>query len=255
MNSPPAVRRLNLASCPASAFRRSGDVLPQIKEYERVSTTIVNAYVGPLVRYCLANLSSVWRSRLQRQLLSIILSHGWHGARRGSLAPCREARCYQDRPAAFRARGSAPSCSVFPAVWCQFDMGGTGTGISLISEAAHLSADGMLGGAHVAGAQPRHRQHRGHRRRDRSPVSMPAGDASRHDGPDSRKCRDRPATAMAARRSRYRRQCRCSGYISPTPPRSWADSARSVAAEAAAVDQVAASLGLSRLQAAAGIYG
>ncbi len=28
----------------------SSDVLPQIKEYERVSTTVVNAYVGPVVR-------------------------------------------------------------------------------------------------------------------------------------------------------------------------------------------------------------
>src|SRR6516164_11314539 len=41
---------------PGVSISRSSDVMPQIKEYERVSTTIVNAYVGPLVRHYLVNL-------------------------------------------------------------------------------------------------------------------------------------------------------------------------------------------------------
>src|ERR1700688_3328511 len=41
---------------PGISVSRSSDVLPQIKEYERVSTTIVNAYVGPLVRHYLISL-------------------------------------------------------------------------------------------------------------------------------------------------------------------------------------------------------
>jgi N-methylhydantoinase A len=41
---------------PDVGISASNDVLPQIKEYERVSTTIVNAYVGPLVRHYLTNL-------------------------------------------------------------------------------------------------------------------------------------------------------------------------------------------------------
>src|SRR3954470_22120695 len=44
-----AVERL-VRELPELSVSRSSDVLPQIKEYERVSTTIVNAYVGPLVR-------------------------------------------------------------------------------------------------------------------------------------------------------------------------------------------------------------
>ena len=43
-----AVERL-ARELPGISISRSSDVLPQIKEYERVSTTIVNAYVGPLV--------------------------------------------------------------------------------------------------------------------------------------------------------------------------------------------------------------
>src|SRR6187431_2202562 len=50
-----AVERLAQA-LPEISISRSSDVLPQIKEYERVSTTIVNAYVRPLVRHYLANL-------------------------------------------------------------------------------------------------------------------------------------------------------------------------------------------------------
>src|SRR5450631_4668297 len=50
-----AVERL-ARELPGISISRSSDVLPQIKEYERVSTTIVNAYVGPLVRHYLTNL-------------------------------------------------------------------------------------------------------------------------------------------------------------------------------------------------------
>src|SRR6266550_728810 len=43
-----AVERLT-RELPDVSISSSSDVLPQIKEYERVSTSIVNAYVGPLV--------------------------------------------------------------------------------------------------------------------------------------------------------------------------------------------------------------
>src|ERR1700745_734170 len=41
---------------PGVSVSLSTDVLPQIKEYERVSTTVVNAYVGPVVQRYLAQL-------------------------------------------------------------------------------------------------------------------------------------------------------------------------------------------------------
>src|SRR3954464_7290978 len=50
-----AVERLT-RELPGISVSRSSDVLPQIKEYERVSTTVVNAYVGPLVRTYLTSL-------------------------------------------------------------------------------------------------------------------------------------------------------------------------------------------------------
>ena len=49
------------ARCPAPMSRCPRDVLPQIKEFERVSTTIVNAYVGPVLSRYLARLEAAPR--------------------------------------------------------------------------------------------------------------------------------------------------------------------------------------------------
>jgi len=69
------VQRLGRELPDVSIFR-SSDVLPQIKEYERVSTTIVNAYVGPVVRRYLTNLELRLAEAGYRASLFVILSHG-----------------------------------------------------------------------------------------------------------------------------------------------------------------------------------
>src|SRR3984893_18959619 len=69
---------------PDISVSRSSDVLPQIKEYERVSTTIVNAYVGPLVRHYLTNLEQRLKEAGFKGSLFIVLSHG-------GMAPVEEA--------------------------------------------------------------------------------------------------------------------------------------------------------------------
>src|SRR5262249_57800295 len=61
----------------------SADVLPQIKEYERVWTTVVNAYVGPSLARYLDNLAARLKSYGYRGDLLIIQSHG-------GVAPVRE---------------------------------------------------------------------------------------------------------------------------------------------------------------------
>src|SRR5438874_407829 len=122
---------------------RSSDVLPQIKEYERVSTTIVNAYVEPVVRRYLANLERRLTEAGFKGTLFIVLSHG-------GMAPVGEA----SRLAAGTVL-SGPAGGVSGGKRCAdllgisdlvpFDMGGTSTDISLISHGqASLSADGML---------------------------------------------------------------------------------------------------------------
>src|SRR6201996_1575633 len=69
---------------PGVNISRSVDVLPQIKEYERVSTTVVNAYVEPVVRRYLTRLEQRLIEAGFTGSLFIILSHG-------GMAPVEEA--------------------------------------------------------------------------------------------------------------------------------------------------------------------
>ncbi|MEY9885792.1 hydantoinase/oxoprolinase family protein [Bradyrhizobium sp. USDA 329] len=128
---------------------RSSDVLPQIKEYERVSTTIVNAYVAPVVRRYLTNLEARLKDAGLASSLFIILSHG-------GMAPLEEAA----RLAAGTVL-SGPAGGISGARRCAellgipdlvpFDMGGTSTDISLIADGrASLSAEGGLAGQRIA---------------------------------------------------------------------------------------------------------
>src|SRR4029079_9142999 len=54
----------------------SSEVLPQIKEYERVCTTVVNAYVGPILRNYLSRLEDRLKSAGYRGPVLIMQSHG-----------------------------------------------------------------------------------------------------------------------------------------------------------------------------------
>jgi N-methylhydantoinase A len=234
---------------PGVSISSSSDVLPQIKEYERVSTTIVNAYVGPLVRHYLTSLAQRLAEAGFKGSLFIILSHG-------GMAPVEEAA----RLAAGTVL-SGPAGGVSGARRCAdllgicdlvpFDMGGTSTDISLIAEGrASLSADGMLAGQRIA-----------LRSLDIASIAAGGGSIASVDpggtlrvGPESAGSVPGPA-------------CYGNGGVAATVTDAnvvlgYLDAAAFMggqrpldsAASEAAVDRVATSLGLSRLQAAAGIY-
>jgi N-methylhydantoinase A len=242
-----AVERL-ARELPGASISRSSDVLPQIKEYERVSTTIVNAYVGPLVRHYLTNLEQRLAEAGFKGSLFIILSHG-------GMAPVEEAA----RLAAGTVL-SGPAGGISGGRRCAdllgipdlvpFDMGGTSTDISLISEArASLSADGTLAGQRIA-----------LRSLDIASIAAGGGSIASVDaggtlrvGPESAGSVPGPA-------------CYGNGGVAATVTDAnvvlgYLDAAAFMggqrpldrAAAEAAVDRVASSLGLSRLQAAAGI--
>jgi N-methylhydantoinase A len=134
---------------PGLYISRSSDVLPQIKEFERVSTTVVNAYVGPIVQRYLANLERRLHEAGLTGSLFIILSHG-------GMAPVEEA----SRIAAATVL-SGPAGGVAGARRCAqllgipdlipFDMGGTSTDVSLIAGGqAALSSERGLAGERIA---------------------------------------------------------------------------------------------------------
>jgi N-methylhydantoinase A len=137
------------AAMPGVYITISAEVLPQIKEFERVSTTAVNAYVGPAVGRYLAQLEKRLQSGGYTGPVLIILSHG-------GVAPVTDtirlaAGTVLSGPAGgvAGARRSAELLGVPDLI--PFDMGGTSTDISLISggEAA-LSSDRGVGGERVA---------------------------------------------------------------------------------------------------------
>ncbi len=138
-----------LRELPDVNVSRSVDVLPQIKEYERVSTTVVNAYVEPVVRRYL--------TRLQQRLIDagfagslfIILSHG-------GMAPVEEASQLAAATVLSGPAGGMSGCRRCADMLgipdlVAFDMGGTSTDISLIADGGvTLSADGGLAGQRIA---------------------------------------------------------------------------------------------------------
>ena len=144
-----ATRAALMRAMPAAYISLSSEVLPQIKEFERVSTTIVNAYVGPVLSRYLARLQARLAEAGYRGPTLIIQSHG-------GVAPIAEA----GRLAA-GAVLSGPAGGVAGSVHAArlagernlvpFDMGGTSSDISLVIDgAAALAAHRRVGGHRIA---------------------------------------------------------------------------------------------------------
>jgi N-methylhydantoinase A len=138
-----------LRELPDINVSRSVDVLPQIKEYERVSTTVVNAYVEPVVRRYLTRLEQRLVEAGFKGSLFIILSHG-------GMAPVEEAVRLAAATVLSGPAGGMSGCRRCAAMLgipdlVAFDMGGTSTDISLIADGGvTLSADGGLAGQRIA---------------------------------------------------------------------------------------------------------
>src|SRR5260221_4013830 len=243
-----AVERL-AKQLPGISVSRSSDVLPQIKEYERVSTTIVNAYVEPTVRGYLHSLAQRLADAGLKGSLFVVLSHG-------GMAPVGEASrlgagTVLSGPAGGMSGGRRCADLLGIPDLVPFDMGGTSTEISLISYGqASLSADGILAGQRIA-----------LRSLDIASIAAGGGSIASVDG--SRTLRVGPESAGSIPGP----ACYGNGGAAATVPDAhvvpgYLDAPAFTgvqrpldrAASEAAIDRVAASLELSRQEAAAGIY-
>ena len=137
------------AALPGRYVTCSADVLPQIKEFERFSTTAVNAYVGPVVSRYLARLAGRLGEAGYPGPLFVILSHG-------GVAPVAEAaRLAVGTALSGPAGGVAAAVALARQGMGQdlvtFDMGGTSTDIALVvgGEAA-LGRGRTVGGERIA---------------------------------------------------------------------------------------------------------
>ena len=127
----------------------SSEVLPKIKEYERTSTTVVNAYVGPLIARYLAGLMDHLAEAGYAGPILIMQSHG-------GVAPIEEtirvaAGTVLSGPAgglagARRVAELAGAPNLIP-----FDMGGTSSDVSLIvGGVAMLAVDKAIASERIA---------------------------------------------------------------------------------------------------------
>ncbi len=117
----------------------SSDVLPEYREYERWSTTVVNAYVTPLIDHYLGALES----KLGGSRLSIMQSNG--GSISAAAARAHAVRTVLSGPAAgvVGARAVAQAAG-FPRV-ISYDMGGTSTDVCLIDGEIGTTTDAKIG--------------------------------------------------------------------------------------------------------------
>ena len=130
---------------PGAYVSLSADIWPQIKEFERVSTTVVNAYVGPSLGRYLERLERRLAEAGYRGPTLIMQSHG-------GVTPIDEAgRVAAGAVLSGPAGGVAGSVHAArlagAANLIPFDMGGTSTDISLIV----AGRPGLAAGRRVAG--------------------------------------------------------------------------------------------------------
>jgi N-methylhydantoinase A len=234
---------------PEAYVSLSSSVLPQIKEFERVSTTIVNAYIGPVLSRYLARLEARLAEAGYRGPTLIIQSHG-------GVAPIAEAgRLAAGGVLSGPAGGVAGSIHAAKLAGTlnliPFDMGGTSTDICLVVDGeATLVMDRKIGGHRIAlGSLDIATLGAG----GGSIAAVDAGGIL-HVGPESAGAAPGPAcygqggTAATVTDANL-----VLGYLDPARFLGGERGLDKGAAERA-VDRVAAALGVDRLQAAHGIH-
>lgn len=123
---------------------RSEEVSPEFREFERASTTVINAYVGPLMDRYLGQLEYAEHRQGWLRSLSIMQSNGGYMS------------AAQARRHAVRTVLSGPAGGVIGAVELArrsgyrqvlgFDMGGTSTDVSLCDKQPRVTVDAAVDG-------------------------------------------------------------------------------------------------------------
>jgi N-methylhydantoinase A len=142
-----AVRDLARRVLPGVYLTASSDLLPRFREYERLSTTVVNAYLGPLMNHYLDDLKERVAESGVKAVVHIMQSNG-------GLISLDQAR---NRPAATVLSGPAAGAAAAADMCSQLgvrraismDMGGTSTDVCVIDGGLPASAPGREVGGYV----------------------------------------------------------------------------------------------------------
>ena len=133
-------RILALGGGSAPLVSLSSEILPEYREYERASTTAINAYVAPLMSRYLTNLEA----GLEGRRLRIMQSNG--GAISAEAARTQAARTALSGPAGgVVGAHQLARMAGFPEA-ITFDMGGTSTDVSLCPGRIQETTEGTVAG-------------------------------------------------------------------------------------------------------------
>ena len=130
----------------------SVEVLPEIREYERTSTTVINAYVMPIVRRYLATLrGGLDRAEVKAPLL-IMQSNG--GLMTDSAAATHPMHIIESGPAAGVVGAQALARRIGLGKLITFDMGGTTAKASIVEDGeVSRAAEYQVGGGIMHGSR------------------------------------------------------------------------------------------------------
>ena len=127
------------------AVSRSSDVLPVFREYERTSTTSLNAYVAPRMHRYLASLETRLREGGLTSAVEVMRSGG--GTFSADVAARYPVNTLLSGPAAGAWGAAALGGAVGVGELLAFDMGGTSTDVTLITDGRpRTTAEGTIGG-------------------------------------------------------------------------------------------------------------
>ena len=134
---------------PECRISLSSNVLPVIREYPRLSTTVIDAYVGPTIADYLMRLERRLIGRgLKTPQLFLMQSNG--GLMRISLGARHPNQTLLSGPAAGVIAGAELACRTRRHHVITFDMGGTSTDISVIVEGRLLeTTQGQIAGQDI----------------------------------------------------------------------------------------------------------
>ncbi|MCB1739008.1 MAG: hydantoinase/oxoprolinase family protein [Gammaproteobacteria bacterium] len=126
------------AVSPQLYLTASHEVAPEVREYERTSTAVANAYVKPLAARYLDNLSAQLRARGLRAELALMMSSG--GLTHVAQAKRAPVQLLESGPAAGALAAAFFGSADAHGRLLAFDMGGTTAKLSLIDDGEPLTA-------------------------------------------------------------------------------------------------------------------
>ena len=140
------------AALPDVAISISSEILPEIKEYPRTSTTVINAYVQPVVRAYITALDARLRALGIEAPLQLMQSNG--GLASAAFAAAMPAHIIESGPAAGVVGGAALARRLNEPRIITFDMGGTTAKAGLVENAEVLRSEAIeVGGGVMVGSR------------------------------------------------------------------------------------------------------